>query len=68
MDIAITIATFGALCLVTYAFFISGQKLVRLIGASGIAIVTRLMGLILAVIGCQMLIQGIYGAVAAYMP
>jgi multiple antibiotic resistance protein len=68
MDIAITVGTFFTLCLVTYAFFVSGQKLVRIIGSNGIAIVTRLMGLILAVIGCQMLIQGVSGAVSAYTP
>jgi multiple antibiotic resistance protein len=39
---------------------------VTYLGEGGIKAVTRLMGLILAVIGVQMLITGIGGAVAAY--
>lgn len=62
LEIAITILTFGALCLVTYICFIFGQKIIRQIGANGLSIVTRLMGLILAVIGTQMLITGVLTA------
>ncbi|WP_432459105.1 MULTISPECIES: MarC family protein [unclassified Agarivorans] len=65
-DIAITVSAFALLCLITFVFFIFGQKLEALLGKSGINIITRLMGLILAVIGCQMLIEGIYGAIDAY--
>ena len=61
-EIIVTVTTFGALCLLSFIFFISGQRVVSYIGSSGIAIVTRLMGLILAVIGTQMLIDGIVGA------
>jgi small neutral amino acid transporter SnatA (MarC family) len=50
------------LCGITYLFFIFGQRLVKFIGVNGINVVTRLMGLILAVIGTQMLIQGIHEA------
>ena len=39
-----------------------GDRLVRLLGASGMDVVTRLMGLILAVVGTQMLIQGAHDA------
>jgi small neutral amino acid transporter SnatA (MarC family) len=35
----------------------------NLIGTSGLNVITRLMGLILAVIGVQMLIGGISGAI-----
>jgi len=65
MEISITVGTFGALCVLTYIFFVFGQRLVNLIGSSGVAIVTRLMGLILAVIGTQMLIEGVAGAIYA---
>jgi multiple antibiotic resistance protein len=61
-EIIITIAVFALLCLITYAFFIGGQRLVGLIGKSGINVVTRLMGLILAVIGTQMAIIGLHAA------
>jgi multiple antibiotic resistance protein len=58
-DIFITIIMFGILCIITYICFIFGQKLVKIIGESGMRIVTRLMGLILAVIGAQMLMEGV---------
>lgn len=58
----VTIMSFSALCAITYVAFLSGERLVRVLGSAGMDIVTRLMGLILAVIGTQMLIQGIHGA------
>lgn len=64
----ITIGAFLALCLITYAFFVSGERVVRYLGANGIKVITRIMGLILAVIGTQMLIAGIEGAISAYRP
>jgi len=65
-EIVITLSAFSILCLFTYFCFIFGQRLVQLIGISGISIVTRLMGLILAVIGVQMFLQGIFGALSDY--
>ena len=62
-NVSITIAAFAVLCFITYVFFVSGQKLVEYIGESAIKAITRMMGLILAVIGMQMLIEGIYGAI-----
>ncbi|MEC4686454.1 MAG: MarC family protein [Nitrospirota bacterium] len=62
LEIAITVASFAVLCGITYLFFIFGQRLVKFIGINGINVVTRLMGLILAVIGTQMVIQGIHEA------
>lgn len=58
----VTIAAFSVLCVITFAAFLSGDRLVRILGKSGMDVVTRLMGLILAVVGTQMLIQGIHGA------
>ena len=66
VGIVITIAAFAALCVITYAFFIYGERLVRYLGPAGLSVVTRIMGLILAVIGVQMLIDGVAGAVNAY--
>lgn len=62
-EMVVTIAAFAALCLITLAFFLSGDRLVKFIGPSGLNVTTRVMGLILAVIGVQMLIEGIAGAV-----
>jgi multiple antibiotic resistance protein len=61
----VTIIAFGLLCLVTYIFFVSGERLVKLPGDEGLMMVTRLMGLILAVIGTQMFITGVASAVKA---
>lgn len=61
-DMLMSISAFGILCLITYAFFMSGQRLGRLLGERGFGVITRIMGLILAVIGVQMLIDGIAGA------
>jgi len=63
LRVAITIAAFAVLCIITYLFFVSGQKLVEYIGEGAINVITRMMGLILAVIGMQMMIEGIYGAI-----
>lgn len=62
LHILVTVASFAVLCLITYICFIFGPKIVDRIGESGIGIVTRLMGLILTVIGMQMLIQGVHDA------
>ena len=65
--LVVTIGAFFVLCAITFAFFVSGERFVHYLGNSGIKIVTRLMGLILAVIGVQMLIDGTGGAVSAYL-
>jgi multiple antibiotic resistance protein len=62
--ILVTIGGFLVVSVISYAFFVSGGRFVRYIGENGIKVVTRLMGLILAVIGVQMLIDGVGGAVA----
>ncbi len=66
LDFIVTVGAFFVLSLVTYAVFVSGERFVKYIGDNGIKVVTRLMGLILAVIGVQMLIHGIGGAVVDF--
>ena len=61
-EIFTTIATFAVLCVITFIFFVFGQRIIALVGESGLNIVTRLMGLILAVIGMEMLIMGVRSA------
>ncbi|EDM69037.1 hypothetical protein PE36_20570, partial [Moritella sp. PE36] len=58
-EIIITISAFAILCLITFVCFIFSSKIISAIGESGLSIVTRLMGLILAVIGVEMLIGGV---------
>lgn len=62
MEVVVTIAMFALLCVITYIFFIFGEKLVHYLGDSALGVITRMMGLILAVIGTQMVIEGLHGA------
>ncbi|MBD1576133.1 MarC family protein [Vibrio sp. S11_S32] len=61
-----TIISFGLLCILTYFLFVFGERFVKAIGPSALDVVTRMMGLILAVIGMQMLIEGIEQAFKAF--
>jgi multiple antibiotic resistance protein len=54
------------MCAISYVFFVSGEKLVKYLGENAVSVVTRMMGLILAVIGVQMLIEGVHGASRAF--
>jgi multiple antibiotic resistance protein len=64
-EITRILAAVGLVCLVTFAAFIGSNSLVTVLGQNVIKVVSRLMGLILAVIGVQMLIVGIRGAIEA---
>lgn len=57
-EILITISVFLALCIITFLCFIFSSKILSVVGEGGLGIITRLMGLILTVIGVQMLIVG----------
>ncbi|WP_271272248.1 MarC family protein [Aliamphritea hakodatensis] len=61
-ELITTVSMFAVLCIITYIFFVSGERLVRFIGENALQVITRMMGLILAVIGTQMAIDGIQGA------
>jgi len=62
-SILAVIIAFASLCAITYFIFINGQKLVNFLGNEALSVITRMMGLILAVMGVQMLIHGIHGAI-----
>lgn len=64
-EIARTVSALALVCMLTWLAFRSSESLVGFLGQNAIKVVTRLMGLILAVVGVQMLIAGIAGAVAA---
>jgi len=61
-ELLVTIAMFAVLCVITYLLFIFGQRLVVRCGPSLLGVITRMMGLIIATIGTQMVIQGVQGA------
>ena len=64
MGIIMTVSVFFLLCLITFFCFIFSTKIIAVIGHNGLSIVTRLMGLILAVIGTQMVIVGVTDIIA----
>lgn len=59
LQMGVTIAAFAVLCVITYVFFILGEKFVTFIGVGALGVITRMMGLILAAIGMQMVIEGV---------
>ncbi|KZZ42624.1 hypothetical protein A3758_13170 [Oleiphilus sp. HI0118] len=58
----ITIGAFFILCLVTLCCFLLSTRILKRVGEAITGIITRLMGLILCVVGTQMLVDGIIGA------
>ena len=64
IGILTTVSVFAVLCIITFICFIYSSSILSVIGTNGLSIVTRLMGLILAVIGTQMLIVGIMSVVS----
>jgi multiple antibiotic resistance protein len=64
-ELVLVLSALGLVCLLTLAAFLASDSLVSFLGQNAIKVVSRLMGLILAVIGVQMLIVGIRGAIAA---
>lgn len=58
----IVILAFFLICIFTYVCFVSGRRIVRFLGNNAITVVSRVMGLLLTVVGTQMLIEGIRGA------
>ena len=62
MEMVVTITVFAVLCVITYVLFVFGGKFVTYIGAGALGVITRMMGLILAVMGTQMVIVGLRGA------
>ncbi|MGX5220406.1 MULTISPECIES: MarC family protein [Pseudomonas] len=63
MGAIMTISMYALLGLITFFCFIFSARVVAIIGGNGLKIITQLMGLILAVIGIQLLIAGIYEVV-----
>lgn len=55
----IAMTCFCALCILTYFCFTLGERFVAYIGTAAINALTRIMGMVLAVIGTQMVIDGV---------
>jgi len=64
----ITIIAFGILCIITYFVFIFGKQVKKIIGKNILKVITKMMGLILAVIGVQMILDGVFSAAIDFSP
>ncbi|MEM8954280.1 MAG: MarC family protein [Verrucomicrobiota bacterium] len=62
LELGIVLVAFFVVCLLCYACFVSGKAVTRFLGKNFIMVISRIMGLILAVVGTQMLIEGLKGA------
>lgn len=59
LDMAVLVVMFGLVMLFNHLAFISSDYLVRFIGQNKIIVIEKIMGLIIAIIGTNMLIEGI---------
>jgi multiple antibiotic resistance protein len=59
IHIVIVIAVFAFMCLLTYLFFRMSDKIVKVFGTNVISVIGKIMGLIIAIIGTDMIIEGI---------
>ena len=63
LNVAMVIGIFALMCGITYILFLSSRKISTKISPGILKVVSRIMGLILAVIAVQMLINGIEGTI-----
>ena len=59
LQIFLVIAIFGSMSLITYFTFKMSDHIVRMVGHNVISVIGKIMGLIIAIIGTGMIIQGI---------
>lgn len=64
--LAVVIIAFALMCLLTFVMFISANRIVGFLGKHIINVISRIMGLLLAVIATQMVISGIHNAIEMY--
>ena len=66
LEIIVNALVFSVMCAITYLFFMLGEKIEQKLGQEGLKVITQVMGLILSVIGIQMGLQGIFGAISIF--
>lgn len=64
---AVSIAAFALVASVTYVMFLQAHRIVRFLGETNLTVVTRLMGLIVATIGVEMVLTGLGDAARDFM-
>ncbi len=59
---AVVVGIFAVMCIITYFFFVFGEKIVSYFKKGVIKVITRMMGLIITILSIQMIIEGIHSA------
>jgi multiple antibiotic resistance protein len=59
IHLGIVIAVYAVICYGSFLLFIAGERIVKIIGTNVMMVITKMMGLILAVIGVQLIAQGV---------
>lgn len=65
-QVAVNALVFSLMCVITYLFFLLGEKVEQRLGRDGLKVITQLMGLILSVIGVQIGMEGVFGAISLF--
>lgn len=65
-NVLLVIGIFAIMCLITYLLFISSRVIAEKISNEMLKVVSRIMGLILAVIAVQMIIIGVEGTIVYF--
>lgn len=63
--LVVVLVAFFVACVITDGCFLGGKAITRVLGTNFIMVISRVMGLILAVVGTQMLVDGRRAAIAA---
>ncbi|PKQ09797.1 MAG: hypothetical protein CVT73_00855 [Alphaproteobacteria bacterium HGW-Alphaproteobacteria-12] len=63
----VSITAFAAVAALTYLSFTQAQRIVRYLGATNLNVITRLMGIIVATIGVEMVLAGLGDAADTYL-
>ena len=61
-EVLMIVAMYAVLCLVTWVMFINGRRIQKVVGEDLSKVISKLMGLILGVIGTDMILAGIKAA------
>ncbi|SEA91628.1 multiple antibiotic resistance protein [Chitinophaga terrae (ex Kim and Jung 2007)] len=59
IHLGIVIAVYAVICYGSFLLFLAGERIVKIIGTNVMMVITKMMGLILAVIGVQLIAQGV---------
>ncbi len=66
LNVVLVVVIFGIMCLITYILFVSARVIAVKINPGLLKVVSRIMGLILAVIAVQMIINGVEGTIELF--